>query len=247
MSRQKKKPENQFLNIAFNILLPVLVLNKLGPRLGEHGALWALAIGVALPVGYGIYDYKVRREKNWISLLGVINVLFSGGFALFKFEGSWFALKEAFFPLLIGVAVLISNMINKPFIKTLFWNEQILDIEKIEVHIKQKNTTTQLRPVFKVATYLFSLSFFISAALNYILARRIFTPLDPSLTDGAANAALNEQIAKMTWQGYIVIALPMMLFMGLILWYFLSQIKKISGLSVEELLPHDHSSSSPSK
>jgi hypothetical protein len=245
MKHAQKKPENPFLNIIFNIALPVYVLNKAAKHLGVNGELWALAIALSLPIGYGIYDYVVRKEKNWMSLLGVVNTLFTGGFALFNLEGHWFSIKEAFFPLLIGVAVLASNWLARPFMKTLFWTPQVLDLEKIEGLVDDVSSQHQLNKIFRTTTYLFAISFFISAALNFFIARNIFVPIDPTLPPTEASAILNEQIAQMTWKGYVMIALPMVAFMAGILWHFMSALKKLTGLKVEELMATGHHS--PSK
>lgn len=245
MKHAQKKPENPFLNIIFNIVLPVYVLNKMAKHLGDKGDLWALAIALSLPIGYGIYDYIVRNEKNWMSLLGVVNTLFTGGFALLKLEGHWFSIKEAFFPLLIGVAVLASNWLSRPFMKTLFWTPQILDLEKLQGLVANPSSQRQLNKIFRTATYLFAVSFFISAALNFFIARSIFIPIDPALPEAQASSLLNEQIAQMTWKGYVMIALPMVAFMAGILWHFMWALKKLTGLKTEELLATAHQS--PSK
>lgn len=228
--------ENPLFNIIFNIFLPVLILNRLAPKLGENGPVIGLILALLFPLAYGAYEYYRTRTHNLISILGFINVLFTGGFALVELEGRWFAFKEAFFPLLIGIGVLISIFIKRPFMKKLFWNSSIFNVEKIESQLSAENKVPLLDRLFTVATGLFALSFLISSALNYWLAIKIFIPIDSSLSASDRSQILNEQIAQMTWKGYVVIALPMMGFMFGVLFYILYNLKKITGSDINALL-----------
>lgn len=236
-----QKNESLLLNLLFNIFLPVVILNQGAKHLGEHGPLIALGIALSLPIGYGLYDYLWFKRKNWISLLGFINVAFTGGLAVMKTDGFWFAIKEASFPFIIGVAVLVSAFTSKPLIRLLIWNEAILKTELINQKVKERGSEKDLFKLFKRGTLLFAISFFISSALNLVLALRIFIQIDPTLSELEKSQVLNEQIADMTWQGYIIIALPMMLFMMGVMFYLLFGLKRVSGLNMEEML-NDHQS-----
>ncbi len=50
-------------------------------------------------------------------------------------------------------------------------------------------------------------------------------------------ALLNEQVAKMTGYGFVMIALPMTLVMGVIFWRFIRELQALTDLEFEELLP----------
>ncbi len=231
MKPQKK--ENPFLSLIFNVIAPVMILQKLSVKLSPT---IALIVALSLPIGYGLYDYFKTRNKNWLSIFGIVNILFTGGFALLKLEGIWFAVKEAFFPLLIGIAVLISAFTAKPLINLFIESTQIFNLEVINKKLAELNNQLPYKKLLKSATLLFALSFFISSALNYFLAINIFTELDPALTDIQKEQTLNEQVADMTWKGYVVIALPMVLFMMFVIWYFISGLKKLTGLPMENLM-----------
>ena len=110
--------DHPFVSLAFNIVIPVLVLQKLTSKLGPT---YTLLLALLFPLAYGAYDYLKNHNKNWISVLGVVNTLFTGGFALLKLGGLWFAVKEAAFPLIIGVAVLVSNYLKTPAMEKLFF------------------------------------------------------------------------------------------------------------------------------
>ena len=98
------KKENLLVNLLCNVALPTAILSwasgphALGPR-------WGLVVALIFPVGYGVYDFSVRRRFNFISLVGFASVLVSGGFGLMKLDGFWFAVKDAAIPGIIGLAV----------------------------------------------------------------------------------------------------------------------------------------------
>src|SRR5690349_10701580 len=72
------KPENLWLNLACNIVLPAVILSNLSSK-ERLGPLVALLVGLAFPLGYGIYDVIARRKWNLLSIIGVLSVSLSGG------------------------------------------------------------------------------------------------------------------------------------------------------------------------
>lgn len=225
--------ENGFLNILFNIVLPVLILNKLSKFIGP---LAALVLALAFPLGYGAYDLVKRKKTNAFSVLGLLNVLFTGGLAVLGLNGFWFAVKEAAFPTLVGLFVLGSAFTRRPFIETLFLNPSVMKVDLLEQKLAEHGKQTEFHEHMRKATYWLSLSFVFSAVCNFVLARRIFTQIDPSLTPDAQSLVLNEQIADMTTWSMAIIMVPSILFLLGIFWYLMRGIKQHSGLSMEDLM-----------
>ncbi|MDG1132554.1 MAG: hypothetical protein P8N21_07670, partial [Opitutales bacterium] len=58
-----------------------------------------LTLAVFFPVAYGIYDFKNRKKWNFMSILGAISALLTGGIGLIP-GGTvhMFAIKEAALP-----------------------------------------------------------------------------------------------------------------------------------------------------
>lgn len=233
MSKQEPPQENGLLNIIFNIVLPVLILNKLSKFIGPF---WALILALAFPLGYGAYDLIKRKKFNAFSALGLLNVLLTGGLALLGLNGFWFAVKEAAFPALVGIFVVGSAFTKKPFIETLFLNPALMKVDLLEERLKENGKQKDFHDHMKKATIWLSLSFAFSAVCNFVLARRIFIDIDPTLTADAQSTVLNEQIAQMTTWSMAIIMVPSMIFLLGIFWYLMRGIKQHSGLSTEELL-----------
>lgn len=227
------KQENGLFNILFNIIAPIFILNNLSQKLG---ALPALGLALAFPLCYGLYDGWTRKKANFFSILGLLNTLLTGGLAVLGLGGIWFAVKEAAFPLLVGLFVLASAFSANPFIRTLFLNPQIVNLDLLTSRLKELRRETDFFRLMKLSTMWLSASFFLSAVLNFVLAEIIFSPLQAGLDADAQSVALNHQIAEMTKWSMIVILIPSMFFLILIFWRLLKSLSQLSGLSTNQIL-----------
>jgi hypothetical protein len=227
------KPENPFVNLIVNIIIPVFVLNKMSESLGP---VKALVVALAFPIAYGIYDGLKRKKVNVFSVLGVLNVAITGGFALANISGYWFAVKEAAFPALIGIFVLGSAFTKKPFVRAMIFNPQVMKVDLIQQRLKDVNQETDFYKLLKTSTVFLAFSFFISSLLNFVLAIRIFKPLDPNLDEAARGVTLNAQIAEMTSLSFAVIMIPSMIILALILWHLIRGLKSLTGMNFEDLM-----------
>lgn len=229
-----QKRENPFLNLLFNIVIPVLVLNKGSQYLSPQ---WTLIVALAFPVSYGLWDFIKMKKANYLSLLGILNVLLTGGLALLQLEGNWFPVKEAAFPALIGLFVFASSFSKKPFIKALFLNPQMINHDLLLQKVKESQKESEFEKLLKNSTLLLSLSFLLSATLNFLLAQHIFSNLNPSLSPDEKSVLLNGQIAEMTKWSFVVILVPSILFLLGIFAYLLKGIHRLTGLKTEDIIP----------
>ena len=235
----KKTPHSQsdaLWNLLFSIVLPVMVLNKLSDRLGDQGPLWALLIALSFPTFYSLYEFRKRKKINPISILGFVNVLATGGLALMKLQGIWFAVKEALFPFMIGIGVALSARWKNPWIKSLVLNDQMFDVEKIERSLQERQNLTQFDAHLRMSTRYLAYTFYLSALLNFALASYIFTEIPSSLSEAEQASILNQQIADMTWKSYFVIMVPSMLSMLLLFRYLLQGIHRYTGLGFQDIV-----------
>lgn len=228
-----------FTDLGVNILLPTLILNNMGKHLGEHGAVKALIIALMIPICYAAWDLIKNGNKNLIAVIGFVSLLLTGGLGLLQLEGIWFALKEAGIPLLIGLITLGSAFSKKPLIKMLIYNKAVMQTDKIKQALKENDKEVPFNSLLKKATLLLSLSFFVSSIVNYVLAIRIFKDIPLHLSDAAKSELLNQQIAEMTWQGYVVLLIPSLISMGLILWYLSKGIERYTGFAFSEVVKSD--------
>jgi len=231
--QKNNNQENGFLNILINILIPVMILNK-GSKLHLTPQLTVM-IALAFPLLYGIHSLIKTRKVNFISLLGLINIIVSGTLTILALGGIWFAVKEAFFPLLIGLFVFFSSFGQQPFFETLFLNPAAFQIDKINQAISEKNAENSFKKLMTTSTRWLSVSFLMSALLNFFLAIYIFKPIDEQLTLESRQTLLNEQLGQMTLYSTFIILIPSVIFLGAILYFAFKKIREMTGLKFDEL------------
>lgn len=232
-SHNTTPPENPFLNLIVNILLPVIVLNK-GNKYFEPRMV--LFVALCFPLVYGLQDYIRRRHKNYVSLIGIVNIMLTGSLAVLHLHGKWFAVKDASLPLLLGVLVLGSAWTKNPAAALFFCNPNVLNMGLIEDRLAAFNRKAEFQALLKQTTLWLSLSFFLSSICNFFLALHVFEEIDPSLSSADQSQILNSQIARMTWMGFGMIALPLMVFSGTLIYRFLNKVAKLTDIAVDSLL-----------
>jgi hypothetical protein len=227
MSAPAPKRENILVNLVCNVALPTLILMKLskaeylGPKL-------ALLTALAFPIGYGIYDFAARRTFNFLSVLGFAATLATGGLALLKLEPLWFAVKEAVVPSLIGLVVVVSHWAGRPLVRSMLFNEQVLNVGKIEAAIVERGQQKAFAGLLWQSSGLLAASFVLSAVLNFALARFIITAMPDT-------ELFNEQLGRLTGWSWPVIVLPSMAMMMFALWRMLKGVERLTGLPMDDL------------
>ncbi len=219
--------ENVWVNLFCNAVLPGLLLTKLS-KPERLGPVWALVVAVSIPLVYGIYDLIRRRKWNIFSVLGLVSTLLTGSFGLMKLDNLWFAVKEAAIPLLLGLAIPISLRTKQPLVREMLYNDQILDTQRIGAALAVQQREAEFDLQLVRASWLVAGSFFLSSVLNFILARWMVTAV-PGSTEHA------EQLGRMNWVSWPVIALPSMIIMMLALFRLLKGIERLTGLKGDEL------------
>lgn len=217
-----------WVDLLVSIIIPSAILMKLS---GDEylGSTWALLIGLAFPLGWGLFELVRYRKYNFIAILGVISVGLTGGIGLMELDPQWLAIKEASVPLIIGLAVLISTRTKYPLVRTLLYNPNVLNVEKIRKSLEENGCEAEFEARLLNASYLFSGTFLFSAIMNYVLARLIVT--SPSGTQ-----AFNEELGRMTLVSYPMIAIPSMVMMMAIFYYLWRTIRRLTGYTLEEVL-----------
>lgn len=226
-TENKKKKENPIWNLAFNIVIPILILNKLKNHI-DIGPVYTLMLALAFPLGYGLYDWFKKKKANFISILGFAGIFLTGIIGVMQLPTELIAYKEASIPLIIGIAILVTVKSPFPLVKKLLYNPEIMDVERIEGILIEKNAKERFDKILVNSSYLLSCSFFLSAVLNFVLAEIIMQ--SPSGTP-----AFNDEYSRMLGLSWPVIALPSMVVMGFIMWYMFRALTKLTGLKFEEM------------
>jgi len=228
-TERKSQAAGGFLgNLAFNIVIPVLILSKLS---GENnlGPSLAIVVALAFPIIYGLWDLRQSGKINPFSVLGVVSVFLTGGISLLQLDPQYIAIKEAAIPAAIGIAVLITQKTRFPLVKTLILNAQLVKVDALYEALAREGKTALFERRLAQASLIVAGSFFVSSVLNYVLAKIILVS-PPGTTE------FSEELGRMTALSYPVIAIPSMIILLLAIWFVFSQIKRLTGAGLENFL-----------
>lgn len=217
--------ENPLLSILLNIVVPVIILTRfsnnewLGPTNG-------LLVALAFPLGYGIFDYARRRTFNFLPVVGIIGILLTGGIGLLKLDPMWIAVKEAAVPLVIGLVILGSLKTRFSLLSALL--NQVIDSVAVNAALDARGTRPAYERRLVHATFIVAASFFLSAVLNYLLARIV-------VVSQPGTVAFNEELGKMTALSFPVISVPAIIILTIAIVYTIVGIGKATGMEMEQI------------
>lgn len=229
-TEQQNTPKKTGLlaNILVNVVIPAIILSRFS---GENalGPVWGLIVALSFPIGFGLWELKRAGKVNFFSVLGVISVMLTGGIALLQLDAKYIAIKEAAIPGAIGLAVLISQFTRYPLVTKFILNGDLLDNSKLYAALAERGNRALFEQKLATAAYMVAASFFLSSALNYLLAKLI-------LVSPPGTTAFNEELGKMTWLSYPVIVLPSMVILFFAIWFIFSSISKLTGQELESFM-----------
>lgn len=224
---RRPPPENLWLNLGFNAAAPALILTFLSApnRLGPAGA---LVTALLFPLGYGAWDLWRRRTWNLLSGLGIIGTLVTGGLGLLKMSGFWFAVKEAALPVLLGLAIPLSLRTRQPLVKTLLYNDQVLNTARITEALATRGQQARFEALLAWTSWVLAATLLVSATVNGTLAWWL-------LPATSGTEEFNRQLAKLQLWSWPATLLPMAVGMFYALSRLLKGLETITGLRGEEL------------
>jgi hypothetical protein len=225
---KKGSKGNPLLELGVTILLPALILMKLSSE-QRLGTLPALLLALAFPLGWGLWEAIKKRKVSWMSVLGVVSTLLTGGIGLLALDARWLAVKEAAVPGLIGLVILASTWTRTPLIRLLVFNATLFDVDRVNKALDEKNNHAAFEQRLKTGTVLLACTFFFSSVANYFLSRYI-------VNSPAGTQAFNEELGRLTLVSYPVIALPSMAMMMALMFWLAQGAKKLTGLDLSEML-----------
>ncbi len=222
------KKSNPLVSIIVSIVIPAIILSKFSDE-SHLGVLPGFLIALAFPIAQSLYELIKEKKIGFIAIVGLVSIFCTGIIGVLELPTEWLAYKEAAVPLLIGAAVVISLKTPYPLIKKLFYNKELMNVDRIEGILKEKACEDKFEKILRNSTYMVGASFLLSAILNFILTKII-------VHSPAGTEAFNQELGKLTALSYPVIALPSTIVMIIALLYLFKQMTKITGLTFDELM-----------
>jgi hypothetical protein len=189
----------------------------------------ALLLGLAFPLGWGLWDGWRRRKLSWMAVLGVVSTVLTGGIGLLALDAKWLAVKEATVPGLIGLVIVGSLWTRTPLIHLLVFNASLFDVDRVNKALQAKGNGRAFETRLRQGTVVLAGTFFFSAVANYLLARWV-------VTSPAGTEAFNQELGRLTLLSYPVIAIPSMIMMMGLLYWLARQAKNLTGMDMTDML-----------
>jgi len=244
-NHNKPKKESMWLNLGFNLVIPIVFLRKGGDWFGpslenllqspKDGTLVGsvmLLLAISFPIGYGICDFCRRKKWNFLSILGALSAFLTGGIGLLPGATvSMFAIKEAALPGILGLLTVITLKTKKPLVKLFLYNPDVIQVDLVDQALAERGNTNEFNQLLKKCTWLIALTFILSACLNYFLAIAIVVT-EPSID----KLAFNDEVGKMMGWSFPIISLPCMVVSAYAFWLLIKGIRSLAGLSLEDVL-----------
>jgi hypothetical protein len=225
-----KTTPDPLMDILINVILPSLTLEFLSEpqRLGPTKA---LLLSILLPCFFILHSWIKGHTLNRFSLLGLATLLITGGLGLLQLSVFWFALKESFFPIILGLLFPFTAKNKKPLFTELILQPNLFDLSSISKKIKEFNLEHQYQKLISKYSWFLALITFGSAALNFTLAYWLLN----GKTSGSTE--FTQALGRLTWTGYLIIGIPLLLGMMLIVFQFAKSLGKLTQLGPHVFQP----------
>jgi hypothetical protein len=225
------KQENPLISILIDVVIPVTILSLLSKD-KYLGPLWGMVVALMFPIGHGTYVLIRERRTDFIAILGIVSVLLTGVFSLMKLPPEWIAVKEAAIPLIIGLAIVISLKTPCPLIKKILMSKKLFDVDLLHERLRENGNEAVFERRLVGLTWGLAASFFLSAALNYGLAKVV-------LKSAPGTEAFAAEVGKMTGLGYVIVMIPSMAVMILVLIALVKTLTGLTELKLDDMLAEE--------
>jgi hypothetical protein len=236
---RQPRQDNPMTSIVVNVIIPVAILTFLSKE-KYLGPVWALVVGLLFPIGYGLRTLIKDRKADFMSIIGIVSVTLTGVFGILKLPPEYIAIKEAAIPLLLGLAIIISLKTPFPLIKKLLMTESLFDVERLQKGLREKGNEARFEKRLVGLTWGFASSMFVSAGLNYALAKFV-------LKSEPGTEAFTAELGKMTGLSHVVVLVPCMIIMFVVLNSLMNTLTELTGLKLDDMLAAHHKEKSPTK
>ncbi|MDE2817309.1 MAG: hypothetical protein OXK81_11515 [Chloroflexota bacterium] len=129
-------------------------------------------------------------------------------------------------PLVIGIAVLGSLKTRFSLLSILL--NQVIDSAAVNAALDARRTRPAYEKRLVNATFIVAGSFFLSALLNYVLARLV-------VVSQPGTVAFNEELGKMTALSFPVISVPAIIILTIAIIYTVVGIRNVTGMELEQI------------
>jgi len=229
MHAAAKDQPHPLFDLLLTVILPSLVLETMSKpeRLGPARA---LVVALLMPLGFGVWCFINKRGLNFFSILGLAAVIFTGGLGLLNLSAVWFAVKEAAFPVFLGIAFPLSLAWGRPLVTEMLLNPQVINHPLLERSLDTQEKRAGFQKLLRQSSWALAGTMLLSALANAWLVLWFLNDVQPG------SEAYTRAIGRQNWVGFIVIGIPLTAVTACLLFWLLGRVQKLTGLDRHDLM-----------
>lgn len=209
--------------LAATVVLPTVVLvglsgpERLGPTLG-------LVVALAFPIAWGVYSMVRDRQISTLSVIAIVGVLLTGSVGLLELDPSWFAVKEAAIPFLIGALTMATASTRFALLPVVL--DRLFD--DVRLHEALGDKRPDYDALTRRGTIIAGAVVMAGGVVSYILARII-------VTSPTGTSAFASELGTHTTLSFLLVGLPTTVAMAFVLRDVLVKLHGMTGIDPETL------------
>jgi hypothetical protein len=223
-----QKNANPLLDVLLTVLLPTFLLDW-ASEADRLGPFWALIVASLIPLLFGLYCWWTDSGINLFSIIGLAAIVVTGCLGLLKLDAFWVGVKEAAFPVIIGVLFPLSHNWRQPLVKALFFQPQIINLKAVNTAVHTPQQQLALDLLLKKCGWILCVTMMLSAIINQIMAMQIVGGTEPG------SVPYNQALAKLNWVSMLGIGIPMTVVLVVLMLWFFRQLATITGLDPADI------------
>lgn len=216
-------------DLLLTVILPSIVLETMS-KPERLGPAWALVVALLLPLGFGVWCFVKKRGLNFFSVLGLTAVIFTGGLGLLNLNAAWFAVKEAAFPVFLGIAFPLSLAWGRPLVTELLLNPQVINQPLLENALDTLEKRAGFQKLLRQSSWALAGTMLVSALANAWLVLWFLEGAEPG------TEAYTRAIGRQNWVGFVVIGIPLTAVTACLLFWLLGRVQRLTGLDRHDLM-----------
>lgn len=221
-----KTKQSAWAPLIINFVIPIFILLKFSDE-SSLGPVGSLALALSLPIGYELFNLSRRHKPSLMSALAIGGILVTGAVTLLGLSEGWLALRRSIPYAAAGLVLLGSIIIKKPLIK--LGLRQILDLDRLHQAAARQRQGQALERLLERTGYLFSGLLIALGIASYALTRWV-------ISAAPSTALFNQEYARLRLLTLPIILLPLILVTTGLLYYLVSKLEQLTGLSTDELM-----------
>ena len=210
--------------LVATVVLPAVTLLFLTSE-DRLGPLWGLVVALTPPLVWSILSMVREGKISVLAVIAVVSVLMTGGVGLLRLDSTWYALKEALVPAMMGVGAIATASTEFAVVGVIL--DRVLDFDKVRDQAGDQHQLVDT--AVRTATFRVGVVLLATAVVTWVLSRWVV------VSEGGTEAFADE-LGRYTLLSVPVLMIPSTIAMAWVLNQVFGAIEAATGEEPESFL-----------